>query len=284
MPAFLTKKFLGHIFVKKFINHKSAETHSHEYIELAYVLEGNGVSVINGKSEPLRKGNFYVIDYNSNHSYISKNEDWELINCLISPQIIDSSFKEGMRFDDAIAAYFFRISGRHLDKPAADQLYFDETGEIRVLFEKMLKEYNEGKAGNIELVRYCIREVLIKIARILGSTNKVSNDIKIAIERINEKCNENISLGDIADEIHCSLPHLSAKFKKETGVTFTKYLQNVRMEKAASLLTATGMPIEQIAEQVGYKDIKTFYLIFKQMTGLTPKEYRKKSSPQFIKN
>lgn len=277
MPTFLTKKFLGHIFVKEFVNHKSTEVHSHEYIELAYVLEGDGTSVINGIKEPIKAGNFYIIDYNSTHSYFSENKDFKILNCLFSPQIIDSSFKNDMSFDDAIAAYFFRISGRHIKLPVADRLYYDETGEIRTLFVNMLKEYNGGEAGNIELIRYYIRSVLINIARTVGSSNEVDKDIKFVIDRIRERCNENILLSDIADELHCSLPYLSEKFKTQTGMTFTKYLKTTRIEKAASLLSATDMTIEKIAEQVGYNDIKTFYLVFKQMTDITPKQYRKNS-------
>lgn len=277
MPQFLTKKFHGHIFVKLFENHNSATMHSHEYIELAYVLEGDGVTTINGKDEPLKKGDFYIIDYNSAHSYNSETMDFRIINCLFSPQIIDSTFTDNMSFNDAMASYFFKVSGRHINSPAADRLYYDQTGEIRMLFENMLNEYTIGEAGNHELMRYYIRTIIIKMARMIGSTNKVSDAIKFVIDAINRRCNENISLGDIADEIHYSLPHLSAKFKSETGMTFTKYLQNVRIEKAASLLTATDMPIEEIAEQVGYKDINAFYSIFKRLTNVTPKEYRKNS-------
>lgn len=284
MLQFLTKKFSGNIFVKLFECHKFAEMHSHEYIELAYVLEGDGTTTINGKSAPLKKGDFYIIDYNSSHSYSSETQDFKIINCLFSPPIINSSFKEDMSFDEAMSSYFFKISGRYVNHPAADSLYHDETGEIKVLFENMLKEYNDGEAGNIELIRYYVRMVIIKMARIIGSSNKVSNDIKLVIDTINKRCDENISLGDIADEIHFSLPYLSAKFKKETGMTFTKYLQNIRIEKAASLLTATDMPIEEVAEQVGYKDINTFYTVFKRFTNVTPKEYRKKSSHKLNKS
>ena len=94
MSNFLTKKFSVAFFARIFEKHKSAELHSHEYIELAYVLEGDGITTINGKSEPVKSGNFYIIDYNSAHSYHSENMDFKLINCLFLPQMIDSSFTE----------------------------------------------------------------------------------------------------------------------------------------------------------------------------------------------
>lgn len=276
MPNFLTKKFQGNIFVKLFHSHNSSEMHSHEYIELAYVLEGDGITNINGKTEPFKKGDFYIIDYNSSHSYYSDKMDFKIINCLFSPKIIDSSFADGMSFNDAMVAYFFKISGRHLNYTPADRLFHDETGEIKTLFENIFNEYLNDEAGNMALLRYYIRTVIIKLARIIGSTNKVSDAVKQTIDVIEKKCNENISFGDIAEELHYSLPYLSAKFKKETGMTFTKYIKNVRVEKAASLLTDTNIPIKEIAEQVGYTDLNTFYSVFKQVMNVTPKEYRKK--------
>ena len=80
VPQFLTKKFPGYIFVKKFENHKYSLMHSHEYLELAYVLEGDGITTINGKSEPLKKGDFYVIDYDSSHSYESEYTNFKIIS------------------------------------------------------------------------------------------------------------------------------------------------------------------------------------------------------------
>jgi len=276
MLQLLTKKFTGYIFVKEFNYHELAVMHSHEYIELAYVLDGEGTTNINGKIEPLKKGNFYIINYNSEHSYDADSKNYKIINCLFSPQIIDSSFADDMSFDDAMSSYFFKISGRYVNTPIADRLYYDETGEIKELFEKTLEEFVNNEAGNIEMVRYYVRSIIIKLARIVGSKNVISDDIRAVIDIINERCNENISLSVIAEDIHFSLPYLSAKFKKETGMTFTKYLQNVRIEKAASLLTATDIPIEIVAEQSGYKDLNTFYSFFKRFTNYTPKEYRKK--------
>lgn len=276
MPQFLTKKFQGNIFVKLFENHNSSEMHSHEYIELAYVLEGDGVTTINGKTEPFKKGDFYIIDYNSSHSYDSEIMNFKIINCLFSPKIIDSSFSEYMSFNDAMASYFFKISGKHLNYTPADRLFHDETGEIKTLFENIFNEYRNEEPGTMALLRYYIRTVIIKLARIIGSSNMVSDAVKQTIDVIEKRCNENISFGDIAKELHYSLPYLSAKFKKEIGMTFTQFLKNIRMEKAASLLTDTNIPIKEIAEQSGYTDLNTFYSVFKQVMKVTPKEYRKR--------
>ena len=61
-----------------------------------------------------------------------------------------------------------------------------------------------------------------------------------------------------------------------TGTNVSDYLQNVRVEKACSLLRATDMKVTDIAAQVGFKDMKFFYDVFKKIKGKTPGDFRKK--------
>ena len=81
----------------------------------------------------------------------------------------------------------------------------------------------------------------------------------------------------ICEEMNYRLPYISAKFKKETGITVTKFLQNKRIEQSCRYLAETSLSISQIAENVGYTDIKFFNKVFKQVTKITPREYRKQN-------
>ncbi|MFX8098759.1 helix-turn-helix transcriptional regulator, partial [Acinetobacter baumannii] len=67
---------------------------------------------------------------------------------------------------------------------------------------------------------------------------------------------------------------LSQLFKKETGQTYLDYLTNARIKRAKQLLRETSMKIYEIAENIGYRDLKHFGHLFKKRTGRTPKEYR----------
>jgi len=68
------------------------------------------------------------------------------------------------------------------------------------------------------------------------------------------------------------------RFKAATNNTPTEYLQRVRVEAAKKALEDKDWQINEIMNVAGYEDVKTFRTIFKRMTGLSPRDYRKKYS------
>ena len=86
---------------------------------------------------------------------------------------------------------------------------------------------------------------------------------------------DSVSLDFIAKKIcHISPGHLARLFTTYLGVSFTTYLRQFRMRKALSMLSRTKIPINQIAEQVGYKDASRFTAHFRRFYGKTPSEVR----------
>lgn len=115
------------------------------------------------------------------------------------------------------------------------------------------------------------------VARQIQSVQKKSGDtiIQKTKDIIEEKyMNENMALSQVADEVGVSMGYLSTLFKKETGVNFTEYLMQIRMEKAKELLRTTDYRSYEIANEVGYSNAHYFSVSFKKMTGLSPSEYR----------
>lgn len=85
-----------------------------------------------------------------------------------------------------------------------------------------------------------------------------------------------ISVDTIARELEMSANYLTAKFRDEMSVTPNQYLQNLRMQKAASRLTQTKQSIQEISAAVGIQDANYFARLFKQSFGMTPSQYRQK--------
>ena len=79
----------------------------------------------------------------------------------------------------------------------------------------------------------------------------------------------------MAHLLHLSSSYFSSLFKKETGVNFSTYLSQVRIEESKKLLKNTNYTIMQIAMEVGFEDQSYFTKVFKNNTGLTPKEFRR---------
>ena len=83
-----------------------------------------------------------------------------------------------------------------------------------------------------------------------------------------------ISLHSLSDELDCNYKYLSRYFKDQTGITFLKYLNSVRIAAARKLLEgAQGLTINDIAGKVGFLSANTFITVFKKFEGLTPGSY-----------
>ena len=68
------------------------------------------------------------------------------------------------------------------------------------------------------------------------------------------------------------------RFKAATNNTPIEYLQRVRIEVAKKALENEDCSLEEVMDKTGYEDLKTFRMIFKRLTGLTPRDYRKRYS------
>ncbi|WP_410510864.1 response regulator [Paenibacillus sp. BR2-3] len=102
--------------------------------------------------------------------------------------------------------------------------------------------------------------------------------IEKCINYIDANYMEDISLDLVANRLFFSPNYLSVIFKSYLGVSFTKYLSDIRLERAVQLLGISDMKVYEIAGKVGFKDEKYFYRVFKAKYGLTPDEYRKKNA------
>ncbi len=108
-----------------------------------------------------------------------------------------------------------------------------------------------------------------------SARNKQHPYVRLAIKVISEKLKEPITLASVAWEAGTTPQYLSRIFIKENGETFNEYLTRKRMEKAFELLKNSDLKIYEIAEKVGIPNYRYFSVVFKDWTGVTPKEYRK---------
>ena len=105
----------------------------------------------------------------------------------------------------------------------------------------------------------------------IGRDMKITNEIKAIIEK-EYKTIENVA--QIAQRVFLSVNHANFIFKGVTGESIFDYLIKVRMENAKKMLSDPHCKIYEISEDVGYKSKTYFTTVFKEYTGMTPKEYR----------
>lgn len=99
--------------------------------------------------------------------------------------------------------------------------------------------------------------------------------IRMVMEYLQQHYNEPVRLEDMSEMVGFNSTYFSSLFKKETGENFSDYLIALRVRRAKELLTDTEMKIADIADEVGYLDLKYFTKIFKRSAGVNPSDYRK---------
>jgi len=103
-----------------------------------------------------------------------------------------------------------------------------------------------------------------------------SKAVRTALSFIHSNYHKSISLNDVAQKVYMHPVYFSQLFKGEVGVSFTEYLNHLRMEKAKDHLKNLKYKVRDIAQMLGYTDEKHFYKVFKKSVGMTPNEYRNK--------
>lgn len=92
---------------------------------------------------------------------------------------------------------------------------------------------------------------------------------------IQQHYRESLRLEDVSNAVGFNATYFSTLFKKETGQNFMDYLTELRIGKAKELLCDDKLSVQDVAETVGYRDLKYFSRLFKKTTGVSPSDYKK---------
>ncbi|CAG7655849.1 helix-turn-helix domain-containing protein [Paenibacillus allorhizosphaerae] len=272
-----------HVFVNRAYEAFSIPLHSHDAIEISFVVEGSGYQYINGDTVVrVKRGDIYLLPIGTSHVYRppspEKSRTLGIINCVFRPQALEAagSFPPP---DSLLHRALF--TPEQMPQPWFH--HYDTDSAFTELFQTMLAEYRQRQPGYEPVVHALFIQLIAKLHRSTlitePSGTKGSGKIEEAIRFITRHCHEPITLKQVAEYSFLSESHLQRLFRQATGTTFISYLQNLRIHKSCELLKATGMTVQQIAGAVGYQDMKHFHALFRQRTGTTPQEYRKNGDP-----
>lgn len=136
--------------------------------------------------------------------------------------------------------------------------------------------YKISNIKNIEDLSYWVIHMLDSFTQNVFNFNESKNPVLIqkCISYINEHYNEDINLETVANIVHLNPSYFSSIFKKEVGVSFSNYLNKIRIEQSKLMLKNTDSSIVEIALEVGFEDQSYFSKVFKNLTKMTPKQYR----------
>lgn len=171
------------------------------------------------------------------------------------------------------------IYGGPVNKPIDVQFMYDDTNIMGYIGGSVFERIPTEQAL-VHVTRsfkqtndFQFDELIGKIIDGIGSQDDYIDFIKkyIALHYMDE-----ITLNEIAEILNLSRSYLSTLFKKEVGISFTQYLIHFRLNRAIEILKLENLPLNSVAEMVGYPDYTQFSKIFKKYKGVSPKYYIKK--------
>jgi AraC-like DNA-binding protein/mannose-6-phosphate isomerase-like protein (cupin superfamily) len=266
----------GSAYINRSLVRSKTDYHSHNFVEIAYVAEGQGTHIVNGIEHKTSKGDIVLINYDIPHEFISEGEPLLIYNCIFTPAYFNDALGESRNFFDITDR--FLLTNLYTNLPT-DYIFASASGtesiHILNIYERMLREFTAKQIGYRDIMRGYVIELLVIICRLKlnvdsGKTQKMLE----ILDHINVHYKENIKVEELAAVVGYSPSHFRRVFKALTGKTTSLYIQTLRVQEACKLLGKREMSVEQIAEAVGYSDMKHFYTVFKRITHKLPKAFR----------
>ena len=261
---------------------KSVTAHSHLFFELTYIRSGTVEHTIDGRTSVLQAGDYFLVDYGSIHSYRSlEDRSFSNTDCLFLPEAVDPLLKGEKNLKAVFSHYLVNYNLLLLPQDPTKMIFHDTDGKIWDILNTMTSEINTKDPGYMEMIRCRLVEILLltirrmKDASVASGTQKLSSYLTAYVSK---HYMEEVSLTALSAKMNYSLPYVSKCFKEETGLSFVQYLQNYRIKQASKLLLSTAKNIPEVAELVGYRDVKFFTKVFKSITGYSPAAFRKQQS------
>lgn len=251
--------------------------HSHDHLEMAFVLSGCGRYRIEDQIYDVQEGDLLIFNPGVRHQ------------AVIDPDNEQPSTEFFVGFSDI---QIQDLPNNHFPIPNGEYM-IHTTGELRQklfrICSSMEAENAVCRQGRYFMLKSYLVQMLLLVIReqcepmvLSGGYAFESVNKKYVVEQIvnyfEDHYNEKISLDHIAENMYLSPFYISKIFKSETGDTPIRHLINIRLEKAKEMLEAgQGASIQEVAASVGYDDAYHFSKLFKKRFGISPSQAKKKA-------
>ncbi len=241
--------------------------HLHKEIEIFLVLSGAAEAEVDGKIYQLKQGDIAMVAPYTLHRYtlFADRDIHHYCLCFDADLLFDKALKEALESGKIPLNCYIQNSARcatfiqnaylaHAEQKEGWE--FKVVGNLSLLFGALKEEGYIGKPRD-------------------AAHGSVYSRI---FHYISEHLADPISSRDAAKQMNLDHSYFCRLFKKCFGENFQNYLCKFRVEKSKQLLRCTDAPISQIAYEVGFNGLSYYSQKFKEYSGVTPKEYRRRHS------
>ncbi|MBE6143918.1 MAG: AraC family transcriptional regulator [Erysipelotrichaceae bacterium] len=240
------------VWVGKYLNSQNI-SHWHTDLELVYVNKGELDVMVEGTNYLLKKGNSLLIDSKKIHNMHAQKED-TLVSIFIFDQSLINKTLQNYQLESPLLKHNYNL----------EDLY-------SLLFEELTKKpdfYAENTKLLIQslLVDIYRKEQLIKV----NPNKKMNENLLNLIEQINSNF-QYFKFEDAVKIMNMNPSYFSRYFHNMIGISFAKYLNCVKIEKAVELIhESKNKTMTEISDTCGFQTIRNFNRIFKNYTGYSP--------------
>lgn len=254
--------------------------HSHEYLQLWYVVRGSCTHTVKQNTYTYTRGGVMVIPQGVEHS-ITSDETTLRICCEFSERFISAA--AGDDVPDVLYLEPFLLGEHRMERVFhIGEQYRAETERI---LQTMLREYAENTKYSTLFLKAELLKLLALIAREYDrEANRGKEELltryrggmERALAFVEERLSEKLYLADACRAAAISQTAFSELFKRMTGKTFSEYVTDRRVSLACGKLETTEDSLLEIALSCGFSDPAYFSRSFKREIGITPSEYRRR--------
>jgi len=251
------------------VAHEPTSVHWHEFYEVHFILAGRGTHLLNETTHQLVPGTLFLLTPADFHALIPQpDQPLELFNVIFAEEVLS---------------------------PEMRQLLFSTPGELnmqtgeaaRLVLEREFRclraEAEEQRIGYQLVMRGALERILLILRRNAVSTpssfalpgeSATSLPIRQALVYLQHHFREPLSLMEVARHAGLSPHYFSECFHKATGQTFQRYVQDLRVRFAHTLLGVSQLPVTVICSSAGFTSLAHFERVFKRRFGVSPRAYQ----------
>ncbi len=251
-----------------------SDMHFHDYYECTLFLGGNVSFQVEDYTVDLVPNSLIMLKPNQLHRPIIRNMDapYDRYMLRFSPALLDSISTPRLNLAACFQSQVFEPK----------RLPFAEKQELEAQYERLLFRVLSREFGSDILAKAALLEAIVVICRLFLKPSPDVAGLSVVrsqltadvIQYIDGHIHENISLSDLAAEVHLSKHYLSRLFKQETNISIYKFILQKRIIYARELLIK-GVSPSDVYFMCGFSDYSNFYRAFRNEYGISPREYQR---------
>lgn len=260
--------------------------HTHNYIEMIYMCSGSTHHIINGEDVMLCQGELLLLNQKATQEIYPAGEKDIAVNFIILPEFFDYGLK--MTEEEESPLRDFIVDCLRGENEAPGYLYFRVADilPIQNLLENLIWTVRNKQPNKRSINQATMGLLFLQLMNHMDKLETVgtgeSHRLMIEVLSYIEEHYREGELSELAEHLHYDISWLSREIRKQTGKTYTEFVQAKRLRQAAYLLNTTAMSVMDIAIAVGYENISYFHRIFQKRYGMTPRTYRVKNRKEQV--